>query len=253
VDDDEEKKKQLEEQRAAQAQAMQEAAQPLAATQMPDQSTSAQDQETPPRLDATQTQEEEGQVRSGESVQQAFQRTEDARRQEEQRQLVVARDEEEEAAKKAQEEENAANRGTTRRNGLPTTLVLNRQGDLFVAVPQRHTRRIAKLFEVRLELCSKAKISDHGVLSIASQKEGQDQLRQIWMNSLQGKKSLREVIWFLCSHLMVTSCQWWGPPLPPGGNGEAYHCHQVAMAMPTIATRWQWWASPLPLGGNGVG
>ena len=79
--------------------------------------------------------------------------------------------------------------------GLPTSLLIQRSGDLFASKPERQTRMLAKVFEVRLTLCRHANLESDVVLPISMQKEGHTILFLDWTDSVAGKRKQQEVIW----------------------------------------------------------
>ena len=127
---------------------------------------------------------------------------EEARRAEEARQQLAAlqvKEREEEA--KVEATEQASNRTNLRRfGGLPTSLIVERNGDLFASKGERHSRFLKKVFEVRLGLCHYANLGSEAVLSVSMQKEGQTMLFQDWVASAAGQRKLHEAIWIKISN-----------------------------------------------------
>ena len=112
-----------------------------------------------------------------------------------------------------QEEEAKEDRSTLRREGLPTSIMLCKKGDLFVSSPARLSNKLAKLFEVRLELCRNANLSDNAVLPISLQMQGQRWLATRGTSSIAGQKKQRLVISALhkrfandCDYILVLCC-----------------------------------------------
>ena len=85
------------------------------------------------------------------------------------------REEEESTRSQEEGEEQEAEeiRWTLLREGLPTSILLRRSGDLYIASPSSLSNKLAKLFEVRLQLCRDANLRDDAVLPVSTQKRGQ--------------------------------------------------------------------------------
>jgi hypothetical protein len=88
----------------------------------------------------------------------------------------------------------AENRSPLRRSGLPTTVLLNRHGDLFLSRPISLTKQIQRRFEVRVRLCRNANLPDDAVLPIHLQKQAQEELMERWVASAKGQRKLQLVI-----------------------------------------------------------
>ena len=131
-------------------------------------------------------------------AQEEYERREEEEEAKQRKRTEEERTREEEESTRSQEEgeeqEAEESRWTLLREGLPTSILLRRSGDLYIASPSSLSNKLAKLFEVRLQLCRDANLRDDAVLPVSTQKRGQKVLFDQWCESIAGQKKFRLVI-----------------------------------------------------------
>ena len=90
------------------------------------------------------------------------------------------------------EEEAKEDRATLVGEGLPTSFLMRKKGYL-LSNPASLSNKLAKLFEVRLELCRNVNLRNDAVLPVSLQMQGQRMLPWRWSESIAGQKKQRLV------------------------------------------------------------